>query len=182
MGRVTVTPETFSYTLFDAPTITALAERVVGVVGLDCDVTIEIDDSTPAIVTEIVRFEPDVLLAIAGGAIEHPRRIRQLGHDQVLEVLGRLLFRAADRRSPGFADAPSEDALDVRLHACWEVYAVGRSVRAGLPGAESRRRYQLRNRVGFSDAVDALFDTLWTSDSLTWSDIVTLTARAAAPV
>jgi hypothetical protein len=167
--------------MFDAPTITLLAERVVSAVGLDCDVTIEVDDSTPAIITEIVRVEPDVELHIAGGAIEHRKRIRQLGHDETLEVLGRLLFRAADRRSPGFADAPAESELDVRQHACWEIYAVGRGVRAGLPGSAPRRRYQLRNRVGFSDAVDVLFDTLWTADGLTWQDLVALTDRAAAP-
>ena len=49
------------------------------------------------------------------------------------------------------------------------------------PGSEPRRRYQLRNRVGFSDAVDALFDTLWTSDGLTWQDLVSLSTKAAAP-
>jgi hypothetical protein len=178
---VTVTPETFSYTTFDAASIRALAERAVEVVGLDCDVTIDVDDSTPGIFTGLDQWDPDVVLKMAGGAIEHPKRIRQLGDDAALEVFGRLLFRAADRRSPAFADAPSEADLDVRRHACWEVYAVGRAVRGGLPGSESRRRYQLRNRLGFTDTVDAAFDRLWTSDALTWSDIAAM-ADAAATV
>jgi hypothetical protein len=180
MPSVTVVPETFSYTTFDASEIARLTERVVGIVGLDCDVTVEVDDSTPAIITSLERWDPDVVLKLAGGSIEDPKRIRRLGEDAALEVLGRLLFRAVDRRSPAFADAPAEAALDVRRHACWEVYAVARGVRAGLPGSESRRRYQLRNRHGFSDAVDATFDRLWTADSLTWSDIVALSDAAAA--
>jgi hypothetical protein len=179
MGEITVSPETFTFTLFDAPTIRLLAERVVGIVGLDCDVRIEVDDATPAILTDLVAWDPAVVLSIAGGALEHSKRVRQLGHDETLEVLGRLLFRAADRRSPAYADAPCEAELDVRAHACWEVHAVGRGVRAGLPGSEPRRRYQLRNRLGFTDAVDATFDRLWLSDSLTWPDIESMAATHA---
>jgi hypothetical protein len=36
---------------------------------------------------------------------------------------------------------------------------------------EQRRRYHFRNRHGFTDVADAMFERLWNGDGLTWAEI-----------
>ena len=77
-------------------------------------------------------------------------------------MLGRLLFRVADRLDAAFGDPPADSELTPAEHTAWDAYAVGRySRRAGVDGGRDRRRYAFRIRHGFSDAADRAFDRLW---------------------
>ena len=172
MARVTVTPEQFVMTQFDGERILALAQDTCDRIGLAADlpVAIEVDERTPLGRTRLVSLDP-LALHIEGGAFEDPKRLRQLSERNVQEVLGRLLLRAQDRLDPSFGDPPSDDQLSLAQTVAWDAYAVGRAVRAGLPGARPRRLYHFRNRHGFTDVADAVFDRLWNADGLTWADI-----------
>jgi len=41
--------------------------------------------------------------------------------------------------------------------------------------------YNFRNRFGFSDAVDAVFEKVWNSSNTTWAELNTLSASTVAP-
>jgi hypothetical protein len=101
----------------------------------------------------------------------------------VRSVLGRLLFRARDRLDPGFAGAPADADLGLRLHVAWDAYAIGRCARVGLRVQKERRRYHFRIRHGFTDAADEAFDRLWDAEGLTLADLeaVCEQTRAADP-
>ncbi|MDG2263176.1 MAG: hypothetical protein P8N50_12655, partial [Actinomycetota bacterium] len=75
-------------------------------------------------------------------------------------------------------DAPSDDDLTLAQSVAWDVYCVGRLVKAGVKGQRNRRVYQFRNRHGFTDAADAAFDELWTASGLTWTELETISAAA----
>ena len=98
----------------------------------------------------------------------------------MLTNIGGPLFRAWDLRQPGFAGAPQEAALTLTQRAAWDVYTMGRCGRVGLPSQRQRRLYSFRNRHGFTDVADAVFDRLWTADALTWDDILAACDEAAA--
>jgi hypothetical protein len=181
-GRVTVEPETFTLVDFDAGAIAELIEGLLDAVGIDQPVRIEVDQTTPLGHAQVVSIDP-IVLTVESGALEDPRRLRQLSPGGATNVLGRLLFRTRDRMDPAFGDPPTDDELSLELHAAWDVYAVGRLVRLGHTNFDERQRrlYQFRTRHGFSDATDAAFDALWSGEGLTWADIerISVEARAA---
>jgi hypothetical protein len=45
---------------------------------------------------------------------------------------------------------------------------------------EPRWRYNFRNRHGFTDDSDAIFDRIWGADRLTWSELSAASEAAAA--
>ena len=172
MAKVVVTPETFTFVSFDAARVTELTSKVADKVGLpaDAEVRIEIDEASPLGRTKLVSIDP-IVITVEGGALEDAKRPRQLSDRSVLDVIGRLLFRAADRLSPGFADAPADSELTLPQHTAWDTYAVGRCERAGWAPQKQRRLYHFRNRHGFTDVADTVFERLWNADGLTWADI-----------
>jgi hypothetical protein len=172
--NVTVDPPVFSIVDYDPGRIAALAAEVAAMAGLPEDVQIEVavDEETPFGKTSTVVDGRSVRMAIEGGAFEDPQRLRQFSEANTRLVLGRLLFRAADRLSPAFGDPPPDPDLTPAEHAAWDAYAVGRYTRrAGVDGGLGRRRYAFRIRHGFSDAADRAFDELWSASDLTWADI-----------
>jgi len=175
--NVTVDPPVFSIVDYDPGRIAALAAEVAAMAGLPEDVQIEVavDEETPFGKTSTVVDGRSVRMAIEGGAFEDPQRLRQFSEANTRLVLGRLLFRAADRLSPAFGDPPPDPDLTPAEHAAWDAYAVGRYTRrAGVDGGLGRRRYAFRIRHGFSDAADRAFDQLWAASDLTWSDILAI--------
>lgn len=177
---VTVEPSEFRYVDFDASQIAAMAEELARTVGLDdVPITVEVDETSTFGHTELVSIDP-VHIRTQGGAFENPKRIRQLSPEITADVLGRYLRRAADRRDAAFADAPSDDQLEMRQRTAWDVYTVGRLARNGHPAQRQRWLYTFRNRHGFTDESDAAFETLWNSDQLTWAELDALSAEAAA--
>lgn len=136
----------------------------------DAEIVIEIDESHPLGRAQLTSTAP-ITIAVQGGAFEDLKRPRVMSEEAVVSVLGRLLFRAADRLGPGFDDAPPDNELTLRQHVAWDAYAVGRCEQAGYRAQKGRRRYHFRLRHGFTDAADAAFDRLWSASDLAWADI-----------
>lgn len=178
---VSVRPERFSMVHFDAAEIGALVERLVEDVGLPpaLDVVVDVDETTPLGRSVIASIDP-VVLQVESGALEDPKRPRQLDPVGAADVLGRLLLAVRDRRDPAFGDPPPEAELPLPHAVAWQVYCVGRLSRLGYRTQPARRRYQFRNRHGFTDVADAVFDELWAAEGLTWADLVAASDRARA--
>lgn len=183
MARVRVVPETFAYVLFDGARIAEVVDDVALRVGLpdDMELRIVVEERSPLGRTRISSLDP-VTLSVEGGAFEDNKKLRHLSDVSVASVCGRLLFRVADRLSGRFDDAPADDDLTVAQATAWDIYAVGRGARAGLPSSKARRRYHFRIRHGFTDAADAAFDRLWDGDGLGWADVAAASADALLDV
>jgi hypothetical protein len=172
--KVTVDPPVFSFVDYDPDRIAAVTAEVAALAGLPDDVSIQVvvDEESPFGKTSTVVDGRSVTIAVEGGAFEDTQRLRQLSEENTRLVLGRLLFRAADRLDPGFGDPPPDEELTHAEHTAWDAYAVGRySRKAGIDGGRARRRYAFRLRHGFSDAADRAFDQLWAASGLTWDEI-----------
>jgi len=170
--------------LFDPAEIRALVEKLAGEIGVSTDsLVVEIDETTPLGHAEVRSIDP-IVLGLESGALEDPKRPRQMDPEGSADVLGRLLFQVKDRLDPTFGDAPADADLTLPQSVAWQVHCVGRLGRLGHRVQRQRRLYQFRNRHGFTDAADAAFEQLWTSDGLTWGEIdsISETARAALPV
>jgi hypothetical protein len=183
---ITVTPEAFTLVSFDRDALVTVIEQLFVEIGLpaDLDVTIAVDETTPLGRAQITSYDP-VHLAVESGALEDPKRPRQLSVSGAADVLGRLLFRVRDRRDPAFGDPGDDAELPLRQSVAWDVYSVGRLVRLGHKHYDNRQRrlYHFRNRHGFTDAADDAFERLWTADGLSWAEIAALSDGAvAAPV
>ena len=171
---VTVDPPAFSLVEFDAGRIATLAVEVAALVGVPDDVAvgIDVDEKSPFGKASAVVTGRSVTLAVEGGAFEDPQRLRQFSEAGTRLVLGRLLFRIADRFEPAFGDPPADADLTKAEHAAWDAYSLGRYARrAGVDAGRDRRRYAFRIRHGFSDASDRAFDELWHGSGLTWADL-----------
>jgi hypothetical protein len=172
--NVTVDPPAFSIVHYDPERIAAVVREVAGMVGVPDDVYIEVavDEQNPFGKTSSVVAGRSVTIQVEGGAFEDPQRLRQFSEVNARLVLGRLLFRVADRLNPAFGIPPADADLTPAEHAAWDAYSVGRYARhAGIDGGRGRRRYAFRIRHGFTDAADRAFDHLWTASGLTWSDL-----------
>ena len=178
---VEVRPETFSMVLFDAAEIRAIADKLVSEIGLPADlpVTVDVDETTPMGRAVVTSLSP-VVLSLESGALEDPKRPRQLDAEGAADVIGRLLYEVHDRLDPAFGDPPADDDLTLPQSVAWQVYCVGRLHRLGHRVQRQRRLYQFRNRHGFTDAADAAFERLWTADGLTWTEIDSISADACA--
>lgn len=176
---VTVQPSTFEYVDFDADAIVALVEELTSSLGLDGDVTIEVDETTPLGRSRLQSVDP-IHIWLESGALEDPKRIRQFDPAGAADVLGRHLLRAKDRLDDDFGDPEPDGDLSQAHQTAWEIHAVGRLSRAGHPVNHQRWLYTFRNRHGFTDAADDAFEQLWSADRLTWSRIVQLSDDAAA--
>lgn len=172
--NITVDPPAFSIVSYDAGRIAAVVAEVGALVGLPDDIRVElaIDERNPFGKAYTVVAGRSVTIAVEGGAFEDPQRLRQFSEANTRLVLGRLLYRVADRLDPAFGDPPPDPELTPAEHTAWDAYAVGRySRRTGVDGGRDRRRYAFRIRHGFSDVSDRAFDRLWTGSDLTWADI-----------
>jgi hypothetical protein len=126
-------------------------------------------------------LEP-LVITLESGALEDPKRPRQLSEPGSADVLGRLLFRVKDRLDPAFGDPGPDDTIPLPRSTAWDCYAVGRLVRLGYHHYNNRQRrlYHFRNRHGFTDAADEAFDRLWAAEGLTWADVCALSDGALA--
>jgi hypothetical protein len=178
---VTVRPETFSLVLFETEEIRALVDQLAAEVGLpaDLEILVEIDETTPLGNARVASLDP-VTLTLESGALEDAKAPRKLDPGGSADVLGRLLFEVRDRLDPAFGAPPAADALTLPQSSAWQAYCVGRLGRLGHKVQRQRRLYHFRNRHGFTDAADAAFDKLWTSDGLTWADIDAVSEGALA--
>ena len=176
---VTVTPDTFHFVSFDAGLIQRVAESLLTSLGLgDRPVVIEVDETTP-LARISVEIGDAITIRAESGAFEDTRKPRSQSETATATALGRVLLRAKDRLSGGFADAPADGELTLAQAAAWETYSVGRLERLGIPVNQQRWRYNFRNRHGFHDGSDAAFDRLWASDGLTWAELEQISRDAS---
>ena len=172
--NVTVDPPAFSIVHYDPERIAAAVTEVAALAGLPDDARIEVtvDEQNPFGKATTMVDGRSVTILVEGGAFEDPQQLRHFSEANARLVLGRLLFRVADRLDPAFGDPPPDPDLTPAEHTAWDAYAVGRYARrAGVDGGRDRRRYAFRIRHGFSDASDRAFDRLWQGSDLTWADI-----------
>lgn len=178
---VTVSPSTFQFVAFDAGRIEQIARTLVEALGIEQDVTIEVDETTP-LARLRVETGDSIVVHAESGAFEDTRRPRQQSETATATAIGRVLLRAQDRLSGGFGEAPRDDQLSLAQVAAWEAYCVGRIERLGIAVNQQRWRYNFRNRHGFTDHGDAAFDRIWSSDGLTWAELDQLSRSATAAV
>ncbi|HEV7887067.1 MAG TPA: hypothetical protein VGO92_05875 [Acidimicrobiales bacterium] len=180
---VTVVPSQFTMVAFSASEIAALSGSVADRVGLPADlpIAVEVDETTPLGRTKLSSVSPAVV-NVQSGAFENPKQLRSLSPRNVEDVLGRIFHRLLDRLSPAFADAPADDALTLAQATAWDTYAVGRCAQLGYEPQKQRRLYHFRNRHGFNDVADRVFERLWSAPagSLTWADILAACEETAA--
>ncbi|HUF34108.1 MAG TPA: hypothetical protein VMN58_12960 [Acidimicrobiales bacterium] len=171
MADVTVVPQEWTMVHFDSARIEAVAATLVDQIGIAAPVTIEVDETTPMGRVWVESLDP-VVVKVQSGGFEDPKRPRYLSEEAVADVLGRLLHRVRDRLDDAFGDPPPDDDLTLAQSTAWDTYAVGRFARLGYPANRQRRLYHFRNRHGFSDIADAVFDRLWEAEGLTWADLL----------
>lgn len=178
---VTVSPETFRFVEFDAELIRQIASDLSDALGLaGRDLHVEVDETTPLARVRTSIDDGAITIRVESGAFEDTRRPRQQSEAATRLALGRALLRVHDRLSGGFDDAPADADLTLAQVAAWQAYCVGRLERLGHPQLQQRWRYDFRNRHGFSDTADAVFDQLWSSDHLTWAELDALSRSASS--
>lgn len=171
MATVSVTPQEWKLVKFVSADIEEVAAELADQLGIDRPVAIAVDESTPFGRVEVVAIDPVVELRLEGGALEDPKRPRHLSTRVAADVLGRILHRVRDRLDPAFGDPPPDAELTLAQATAWDAYSMGRMARLGYPVQRQRRLYHFRNRHGFHDVADAVFERLWTAEGLTWADI-----------
>lgn len=176
----TVEPAEFTIVHFDADRIAALTDELADAIGLgDAEIRIEVDETALLGHTDLASTDP-IHIKTESGALEDPKKLRQFSEANATDVIGRHLLRARDRRDSAFGEPPADDDLSIAHRTAWEIHTVGRLTRKGYPAQRQRWLYSFRNRHGFTDTADEAFETLWNSDSLTWTQIATLSDDTAA--
>lgn len=181
MAKVSVTPSTFNLVSYDSGEIRSILEELADRIGMpaEADVRLVVDEATPLGRIKLASSDP-VVMEVEGGALEDSHDLRHLSKRSTVDACGRLMLRAFDRRQPAFAEAPDEDGLTLQQLTAWDSYCMGRLERAGYDARKGRRQYHFRNRHGFTDVADAVFERLWSADSLSWADIEVACAETAA--
>ena len=95
-------------------------------------------------------------------------------------IVGMHVDGTADRRSDTFGDPSDDGDISLEHRTAWDIYTVGRLVRLGYPANRQRWLYTFRNRHGFTDISDRIFDELWDGTDLTWAKITAMSDEAAA--
>jgi hypothetical protein len=183
-GRVTVTPDPFTLIAYDPAEIAAIVEDVAALTGFPPDVEISLDVDEELFAPLVGQFsdvvDGRVRLWISGANFEDNRRPRHFSAEQARRDLTIALLRAKDRLSDDFADAPSDAELTHGERAAWDVYAVGRADRLGMPVRRQAQLYEYRLQHGFTDVADAAFERLWNAPTTTFAAIEEICAETGA--
>lgn len=176
----TVTPSTFTMVEYDADVIARMADEIAAKVGLSgVDIEIEVDETVPLGRNRLESIDP-VHVWAESGAFEDAKKFRQFSEANATDVLGRHLMRAKDRRSDAFGDPADDGDLSQEHRTAWDIYTVGRLVRLGYAANRQRWIYDFRNRHGFTDVTDRVFDELWNGTDLTWAQVSALSDEASS--
>jgi hypothetical protein len=172
---IVVTPDPFTLIAYDAKEIASIIEDVAALVGLpaNVDIDVEVDEELFAPLTGHTTDLVDgrLKLWISGGNLEDSKRPRHFSPAQARRDFAFMLLRAKDRLSDDYEDAPPDGKLTRGERAAWDVYAVGRANRLGLPARRQAQLYEYRLQHGFTDVADAAFDRLWEAEHVTWDGI-----------
>lgn len=183
-AKIAVTPDVFSLVNYDPAEISAVLKDVAERLGVANPIRLAVDESTPLAkmsamlldehgekITGPASSDVIISLRVQSGALENTKHLTNFSAEGAGRSLGRMLLRARDRMRADFADTPKDEDLSLSENAAWDAYCAGRLQRTGLQINEQRFRYNFRNRFGFSDEVDAMFDQLWAADDLAWSEL-----------
>lgn len=178
---ITVTPETFHLVSFDAPYTARIAARVATMLGLDdVDICVNVDETSP-LQRVFVEVAPGTITVTPhSGALEDTKRPTNQSEQATTLTLARALLKARDRLRGGFADAPADEDLELRQVAAWDAHIVARLSRMDIAINKQAFLYNFRNRHGFNDGADHIFETIWSRDDLTWSELDALSVTAAS--
>ncbi len=177
---ITVTPSSFTKVKFEVdPIETVATEMVSRVGGLPDDFSVEliIKEDEPTTRMTITSLDP-VVFTMDSGALEDTRDPRTFGEEMAQNSIGRLLYEFSDRTSEDFAAPALGEPADFALRIAWDTYCYGRVSRLGVRVYRPKHLYNFRNRLGFTDEADRMFERLWMAESLTWADIVALCAMS----
>jgi hypothetical protein len=174
-SRVTVTPDPFTLIEYDAAEIRQIVEDVAALVGFapDVEIRLEVDEVlfAPLSGTMVDVVDGRAELWISGGNFEDTRRPRHFAASQARADLAAMLLRAQDRLSDDFADAPADRELPRGERIAWDIYAIGRTERLGIPVRRPRELYDFRLQHGFTDVADAAFERCWDAPSMSYAGI-----------
>jgi hypothetical protein len=177
---ITIWPPTFTKVEYEASQLAELvrgASALVPALPPDLDVEVRVDEEQATTRATVMSMEP-LVFAVDSGALENLKDPRRCGELESTVTFVRLFLEVVDRRSESFG-APELGMPTTQAHKIsWEVNLFGRASRLGLRLHSPRFRYDFRNRHGFSDNADQIFDVLWASDDLSFARIVELSARA----
>jgi hypothetical protein len=172
---VTVRPDPFTLIKYDANVIAGIIEDCAALVGVapGVDITLDVDEELFA---PLVGWAADaengaIQLWISGGNLEDNRRPTHFSESQARRDLTYALLRGNDRLSEAFASAPPDAQLTRGERIAWDVYAVGRAGRLGIPVRRQAQLYEFRLQHGFTDVADAAFERLWNAQTMTWDGI-----------
>jgi hypothetical protein len=173
--HVTVVPERFTLVAYDPDRIAEIVREIAALLGVSNPIAVEVDEKTPlskmSAVVDGTTSDDTITLRLQSGALEDTRDLTNFSETRARLSLGRVMLRARDRLRPDFADAPDDLSLTNAQNTAWDAYCGGRLERLGLGPKQQQYRYDFRNRFGFRDEVDALFDRVWASDDLGWHDL-----------
>ena len=178
---ITVTPETFHFVSFDAPYTARIAARVATMLGLDdIDIEVNIDETSP-LQRVFVEVSPvRIVITPHSGALEDTKRPTTQSEQATTLTLARALLKARDRIRGGFANAPADEDLELRQVAAWDAHIVARLSRMDIAINKQAFLYNFRNRHGFNDGSDRIFETIWTRDTLTWDELESMSSTASS--
>lgn len=185
---ITVVPPTFAKVEYDAGQIAGLATEALTLVpdlwpapDLEPGIEVRVDEHQATTRASVVSTDP-VVLAVDSGALENLKDPRRLGAHESKVTFTYLYLELLDRRSASFG-APEVGATITHAHRlAWDVNLYGRVARLGLRLHPPRFRYDFRNRHGFTDKADRVFDLLWATDGLSFARIVELSDQAVDAV
>ncbi len=180
---ITVVPESFVKVDYDVEVLLNAVqrswERVMGT-ARELELQIQVDEDAATTRFSVTSLEP-LVVDVDGGAIENHRDPRTLGEHEVELTFTCLFLEVYDRRLAVFG-APS---LDVKLsqqhRTAWDVNLFGRVARRGLKLHKPRYLYNFRNRHGFTDHADSVFEQLWDVGDTTWRRIANFSDSALQP-
>jgi hypothetical protein len=177
-AHVTVRPEQFSFVAYDANEIAEIVVDIAERLGLTNPIVVEVDETTPlgkvsSRITGSPSSDATITLTVQSGALEDTRHLQTFSAARARRSIGRGLLRARDRLRPDFAETPADTELTNAQTTAWDAYSGGRLERLGLEPIKQQYRYDFRNRFGFTDNTDRLFDQLWSADDLAWTDLPT---------
>ncbi|MEM9134335.1 MAG: hypothetical protein AAF962_23345 [Actinomycetota bacterium] len=177
---ITVEPRSYVNVEFDADVLAGLAaEALARVPEVDpgVGVAVNIDENAATTTFRITSLDP-LIFDVDSGAVENLKDPRRVGNEHAAVTFTRLFLEVADRRAAWFG-APELDADLSQAHAtAWDVNLHGRVAGRGLRQHQPRYRYNFRNRHGFSDRADEVFEQLWSAGEIPWSRIVELSDSA----
>ena len=180
MGSVTVTPEEFTFVLFDAGELAATMTELLDRLGLG-DRDVRGRGRRDVAASPGCSVDVRAIRWWSGPRAARSRTAAGPGHCRPRRwsrSAGRMLLRLRDRAGAGFADAPPDDDLTLAETAAWDAYSVGRLARLGYPPTASAGSTTSATATGSPTRPTPLFDRLWTADGLTWAEIGALSEQA----